>query len=136
MSVETTVQKSRRWFDTVSVALSGLCLIHCLLTPILVLILPFTVAINQIEESFHHWLLWGILPSSCIALTLGCLRHKDRAVLVLGVSGLFIVTLTAAYGHEYLSIYYEKFVTTIGSFFLISGHIRNYLLCRKCDCKE
>ena len=37
---------------------------------------------------FHGLLMWLILPTSILALGLGCRRHKDQFVIGLGILGL------------------------------------------------
>jgi len=86
------------------------------------------------DEGFHLVMLWLILPSSAIALTLGCRRHKDAAVLVAGACGLSILVFTAAFGHDLAGELGEKLLTFVGAAVLSAGHLRNYRLCRREAC--
>ncbi len=40
------------------------------------------------DESFHRTILWLVVPSSLLAFGLGCRRHRDPRVLLLGALGL------------------------------------------------
>jgi MerC mercury resistance protein len=125
----------QRIADLFAVSCSGLCAIHCLATPGLLIFLPVLGASIFGGESFHAAILWFILPTSLVALTLGCWQHKDRYVLVLcliGLSGLFTA---AVFGAELLGESGEMILTVVSSLLLIAGHFRNFSLCRCTACK-
>ena len=52
-------------------------------------------------EDFHQFLLWVILPTSGFAMWLGCPRHKDSLVLLLGLVGLSMLMLSAFGGLDW-----------------------------------
>jgi hypothetical protein len=114
--------------DGLAVGLSALCVVHCVFTPLALVLLPSLTALGLGDEAFHRLLLFLVLPSSGLALTLGCRRHKDLAVLAAGASGLGL--LVAATLAEDL----ERGLTVLGSVVLSLGHIRNFLHCRKDRC--
>jgi hypothetical protein len=120
--------------DELAVFLSGTCMIHCLVLPLLVTLFPIVQGSLLEEQYFHLIMLVLILPTSLIALTSGCVRHKDRVTIALGATGLTVLTLTALLGHELFGFSGERIVTTVGGFVLASAHIRNFLLCRRDDC--
>jgi hypothetical protein len=120
--------------DRVAIALSSACAVHCLLTPLALALLPALGGTMLADESFHFALLVFILPSSLIALILGCWRHKDRAVIALGAAGLGILVLAALSGPEWLGNAGERGMTLLGSFAIMAGHMRNFRLCRRDDC--
>lgn len=78
---KATVQRP---LDRLAIALAGLCLVHCLLTPIALVLFPMLAATSVADEQFHTMLLWLVLPASLVALALGCRRHKDHLVISLG----------------------------------------------------
>ena len=109
--------------DLFAVSCSGLCAVHCLATPVLLIFLPVFSASFFNDESFHTAILWFILPTSLLALLLGCWRHKDRRVGLLCVFGLAVILVAARFGDELFGDSGERILTSAGSFSLIAGHI-------------
>jgi hypothetical protein len=120
--------------DLFAVSSSGLCALHCLATPILLILLPVLSASMLADEAFHMAILWFILPTSIIALGLGCSRHKDLRVALLCTCGLATILLAAWFGHKLVGEVGEKALTAGGSLLLIAGHVRNFTLCRGAAC--
>ena len=88
----------QRAADLFAVSSSGLCMIHCLATPVLLIFLPVLGASVLSGDEFHAAILWFILPTSLLALTLGCRRHKDRYVAALCAIGLAVILVAARFG--------------------------------------
>lgn len=124
----------QRTMDKVAIALSTACAIHCLTLPILLVVLPILSTTFLGDESFHRLMLWLVFPTSIVALTQGCRRHKDRLVLVFGVLGLAILFVTATAGEEFLNEDGERIATLLGAIFMVSAHFRNYTCCRRNNC--
>jgi hypothetical protein len=126
--------RKRRYMDTAAVVLSGVCMLHCLALPIALTILPI-VNVSLLDESTFHLIMMAvILPISIIALSIGCRQHKDKLTLVLGSTGLALLTITALFGHDLLGLAGERIVTSIGGLILAAAHIQNYRCCRNDDC--
>ena len=122
--------------DKVAISLSLLCVMHCLLAPLAVVLLPAAVAVSLSDEALHLWILVAVVPVSAIALTLGCKKHKRYSLLSIGALGLFILCAAALLGHDMLSEHLEKLLTVIGAGLIALGHLWNYRLCRhqnSCD---
>lgn len=77
-----------------------------------------------------------VIPSSAIAVLLGCWQHKDTKVCALAILGLLILVLTHLIGHELLGELGEKLTTLSASFMLVIAHWRNYQLCKADSCKD
>jgi len=91
-------------------------LLHCLITPILVTALPIASSSTMVEDLlFHQLMLWVVLPTSFIALFLGCRKHKQLAIVGTGALGLSILVVVAFFGHDWFGITGEKIATTIGA---------------------
>ncbi len=86
------------------------------------------------DERFHRMLLWAILPASMLAFGLGCWRHKDHGVLLLGVLGLLGLSSSVAAPHDLIGEIGERFLTVGSAGLLIAGHLRNFKRCRADDC--
>lgn len=126
-----------RWLDGFAVVLSGTCMVHCLVLPLLVTVLPIMQGSGLLDEqAFHLIMLLFILPTSLIALTIGCRKHKDRLTMILGGVGLSVLTFTALFGHEVFGLVGERYVTTGGGLTLALAHIQNFRRCRSVDCQH
>ena len=49
--------------DKFAISLSVLCAMHCLMLPILLVVLPSLTALNLQNEAFHLWMLATVSPS-------------------------------------------------------------------------
>ncbi|MDZ7684887.1 MAG: MerC domain-containing protein [Gammaproteobacteria bacterium] len=128
---------SRARLDFLAVLLSGVCLLHCLLLPLLLVGIPVIHGTVIMDETvFHLAMLVFILPVSAFALTWGCRKHKDIVTIVLGGTGMFILIVTATFGHERFGLIGERLVTSVGGIILAGGHIRNFMVCRRADCEH
>ena len=125
-----------RWLDGLGVVLSGTCMVHCLALPLAVTVFPIVQGSILDEQQFHLIMLLLILPTSLIALTIGCRKHKDRLTMALGGVGLVILGFTTLFGHDWFGMLGERVVTTVGGLILALAHIQNYRRCRSVDCQH
>ncbi len=121
--------KLQRFTDYTSMSLAGICAVHCFLMPMVLILFPVLGSTFLFEEIFHELMILLVIPASLVAIFLGCRRHKDFNVIMLGVLGLCLL-LTGAFA---ATGYGESVFTLIGAFVMLSGHLRNFRLCRK-DC--
>ena len=122
--------------DAIAVVLSGVCMLHCLVLPLMLTVFPILNVTLLSETLFHLLMLVVILPVSVIALTIGCLFHKDAMTLVLGTLGLSILTTTAFFGHQLFGLTGERVVTSFGGLILAWAHVQNYRRCRRDNCNH
>ena len=149
------------WLDRTAVGLATLCAIHCLLTPLLLVALPILGTTFLVDENFHLWMAGLVLPTTGIAVLMGCRRHKDWTVAglsLLGLALLFVAlavghgpvehhhapnaenlhpTIAAAFVHEHnhaSPLNAESLIMTLAGILLACGHVRNYRLCRSANC--
>ena len=66
--------------DKIAVYLSVLCAVQCLLLPVSALLLPTLSLIPLADEWFHSLLLFFVIPTSVLAMALGC---KSTKVIIL-----------------------------------------------------
>ncbi len=109
-------------------------MVHCLLTPVLLIAVPVLSTSMLVDEQFHLVLLAFVLPVSLVALFLGCRRHKDGVVVLLGGLGLVSLAVVALLGHDTLGEFGERSATVVSGVILAAGHLRNYRLCRHEGC--
>jgi len=132
-----THDRSRAHLDGIALVLSGTCLLHCLLLPLLVAAMPVFLGLTTIrEQTFHLVMLIGILPTSLLALAWGARKHKDFLTILWGGAGLSILAFTALFGHDLFGLAGERIVTSLGGVILAAAHIRNFLICRRLDCRH
>jgi hypothetical protein len=125
--------------DRTAIALSALCVVHCLLLPVAIAMLPALAALGLDNEAFHGWMVVVVLPVSAIALVMGCRRHGRPGMLALGSMGLVILILAVVAGHEVLGETGERLTTVLGALLIAFSHYRNFILCQRaerCECPE
>ncbi|AMX03299.1 hypothetical protein A3224_12560 [Microbulbifer thermotolerans] len=122
--------------DKIAIGLSAMCAVHCLILPLILVLLPSLAALQLDNEAFHTWMVIAVLPTSIYALTMGCKQHKRYRVLLLGCSGLTLLIMAVLLG-EHTGEIGEKAMTLAGSALVALGHLWNFRLCRKpsnCPC--
>lgn len=117
--------------DSVAVAISGLCAVHCLALPLLLIAFPVLGGTVLTDEMFHALLLWVILPTSLLAIGLGRIRHPDAWVIGLIGAGLLILAVGAVWAHEHAAPWVDTAMSLTGGTILAVGHLRNFRLCRR-----
>ncbi len=122
--------------DHTAIALSFLCIAHCLFVPIAAALAPALLVIPLADEVFHQALIVGVLPVSILAIAMGCRKHRNWAVVLWCAVGLAVLLLTAAFGHDLLGEVGEKLATLLGASLIAFGHHRNYRLCQAAQCRR
>ena len=124
-------------FDKFAVMLSGICILHCLLAPVVLTLLPILSVSAFVEDLvFHKLMLWLVLPTSAIALVLGCRKHRDFSILLTGAAGMLMLILIAFWAHSLLSANGEKIATTAAGLLLAFSHYLNYRACNSISCDD
>jgi MFS superfamily sulfate permease-like transporter len=116
----------RGLLDQVAVALSGLCLLHCLLLPFLIAVLPFLGQFS--DDHLHAEMLIVVVPVSVIALALGFRRHRHTGVVVSGIVGLALLIIGGTVAHSAYGLLADRALTVVGSITLAITHYRNFRL--------
>ena len=119
-------------YDKIAISFSVVCALHCLLLPIAVIFLPSISATFLGTEDFHKILLYFVIPSSIIALSLGCKMHGKYEVYSYGFFGIGALLFASFFGHNYLGEVGEIFLTLIGAGIVSLGHYKNQKLCADC----
>lgn len=132
-----TLTRSIPWVDHFAIGASLLCLAHCLLMPVLLVVIPSMTASIITGESVHVWLICIVIPSSLFALGVGCRQHGRRSFLIIGLSGLSFLILGACAELMNLKHTWEQTFTVVGSLLIAFAHLRNFRMCQKtrsCSC--
>ena len=111
------------FWDNIAVAMSGICLLHCLTLPVLIAGLPF---IGQFDEGhFHVQMLLVVLPVSVIAFTLGYRQHRVKSIIAWGGVGMLLFVLGATFVHTSFGLIADRTVTICAALILAAAHYFN-----------
>ena len=119
--------------DNLGITISSVCAIHCVLLPAIFIIAPYSFLASH---EFHEALIYFILPCAAIAFVLGCRKHGDLKVAVMGTLGVILLASSLLF-HEifHAEEHSEELITVLitiaGSIMLIISHLRNRKLCLK-----
>jgi uncharacterized membrane protein YjjP (DUF1212 family) len=119
--------------DNLGITISSVCAIHCVFLPAIFIIAPYSFLASH---EFHEALIYFILPCAAIAFVLGCRKHGDLKVAVMGTLGVILLASSLLF-HEifHAEEHSEELITVLitiaGSIMLILSHIRNRKLCLK-----
>ncbi|GGY99895.1 MerC domain-containing protein [Pseudoduganella plicata] len=115
--------------DTLGIATSALCLVHCLAMPLLLALLP---AVGWASDDRTHALLVGVaLLAALLSMGPGYAAHRRKEVLLAGGTGLACLAIAAfvigpRYGHGW-----ETAASVAGAALLGWAHLRNRICCRR-----
>jgi len=142
---EATNSRSYGWIDSIAIGMSVLCAVHCLLTPVLAVFLPIIATSFWVSDNFHLWMILFVVPSTGVAIFMGCRKHKDKIVLALSLLGISVLIVVAIYESISHSVHEGctscssglspvVVVNVLAGILLASAHVRNYILCRHQSC--
>lgn len=129
------------FWDRLGISASLLCALHCLLTPALILLVPFLG--ETLTAHWFHIIIAGVVfPVAILALWSGYRRHHLRGVLILGGIGLTLMSIGIWFGwnsggqhshhaHGQLNGKEILFMVTAGVV-LSCAHYINLRECRHC----
>ncbi len=123
-------EKNRPIADVSAVGLSSLCLVHCLMLPVVVSVYPATIALTLSDEVFHVFMVLMAIPISVFALFFGCRSHRSYSVGLTGALGIGLLFMSAFLPHELAGETGERLLTVSGALSLSVSHILNFRLCR------
>jgi hypothetical protein len=115
-----------RYFDRVAIALSAVCIVHCLAVPFVVVLLPIVALSIGENGHFHALMLWLVVPTSVAGFALGYKVHLERRIVLLGSAGVLLLALAALRGHDRWPEALEVLVTITGSVVLAYAHWLNF----------
>lgn len=114
--------------DGFAVALSALCLVHCLGLPLVIVIIPALASALDLPETIHVGLFLMAVPASAYALAAGYRHHGMILPALFGTLGLISLGTGALIAESELQ---ETGLTVAGSLLLAGAHLRNWRLRRK-----
>lgn len=141
-SEKSTVQPRTlpTWADRLGLCLSVACLIHCLATPVLLILLPSLsifgseIAIGHSHDHGHetlHEILLVILPIvALLAFIPGYRLHRNAKVFVWGAPGVAALAAGVYLSHSQHVV--STLITIFGSLLLVRAHLLNRKECACC----
>ena len=118
--------------DKLGIWASALCVVHCVVTPVLISVSAVFAHFIPGEEKTHRTLAIGVAALGAIALIKGFRTHGRRRILGLMGLGLSFIFAGAFYGDRLPSHGYEVAVTMTGSALMIWAHRMNHTFCSDC----
>ena len=110
-------------WDKIGICASGLCLIHCLATPILLLLMPGFQFSEVYDEHIHELFAVVVVSSIMFAVYPNCRKHGHNDIIFIALTGVVLI-LISTFFHD-LPIAISHTITILGSITLITAHIRN-----------
>ncbi len=116
----TTLKKSINWWDWSGVFFSGLCLIHCIATPLLLASASLWIASEWVHVVFFAILI----PITVVASRRAYQSLQKRWVVYFLSAGVVVLGIGIFLGQVWGESV-EVVLTLIGSVLLIAGHLGN-----------
>jgi hypothetical protein len=129
MSILNVTLGGRQSWDWLGIGASTLCVLHCLVTPLLVVALPM---LEVYERQTHATFALTILGLGLLAFWPGFLKHRRVGVVAIAVLGFGLISLGVTAPEGVLTEAMEKVATVAGGAMLVFAHLRNVYFCRFC----
>lgn len=113
-------------FDQLAIALSALCIAHCVAVPVLVAVLPVLAISFGTDAHFHAWMLWLVVPTSVVGFGLGLRIHGRAPIVLFGGLGMLALVVTALWGHAHWPLPLEALASVASSLVLGGAHWFNF----------
>lgn len=115
-----------KYFDRVAIALSTICIVHCLAMPFLIALLPVTAWAVGRDGHFHALMLWLVVPTSVLGFALGVRVHRRAVIVAMGAVAVAALAAAALRGHETWDPSVEVVVNVTASLVLAAAHWLNF----------
>jgi len=121
------------YFDRIGIGLSLLCLVHCLLLPFAVMLMPALELFPGVEsaghaEGVHLVLLFFIVPAAYLGWVRGYRHHRNVSVILTGMTGLGLLLLA----FQFTDTLVHVALTSIGGLMIMFTHFLNLRGWRAC----
>lgn len=128
ISISQTLRRPE-YRDIAGASASFLCVLHCLVTPLLITILPVLVAT---EAETHRSFAALILVIGILAFVPGYRKHKKIVIPAAGAAGITAIIAAALLPEMAGGESFETLLVVSGGLVLIGAHLRNAYWCRFC----
>jgi cytochrome c biogenesis factor len=115
-----------KYFDRLAIALSTICIVHCLAMPLVIAVLPIASFAVGGDGHFHSLMLWFVVPTSIVGFGLGMRVHRRTDIVALGAAAIVVLAAAALWGHSAWDPSVEVLVNVAASVLLATAHWRNF----------
>ena len=124
----TDVKVKNAVVDKLGVWVSALCAIHCLFFPLLLPLTPLLAASIFAEEWFEIAMIALSMMIGFTAFIIGFFQYHRQLYPVY----LLLLAGIVFWQKEAVGESFEPVVVTLGAIFIISAHLLNLRLCKRC----
>jgi hypothetical protein len=110
----------------VAIALSTICIVHCLAMPLVIAVLPVAALAIGGDGHFHSLMLWFVVPTSVLGFGLGLRVHRRLDIVVMGAVAILALAFAALWGHSAWDPSVEVLANVAASVLLAAAHWRNF----------
>lgn len=97
---DTRSAKSQAYRDLLGITASVACAIHCAAMPFVIGFLPLLGLSFLADPAFHKWMVGVCLLFALLAFVPGWKKHRQMRPAMIGMAGLFLISLAAFAGPE------------------------------------
>ena len=115
-----------KYLDRVAIALSKICIVHCLAMPVLIAVLPVAALAIGGDGHFHSLMLWFVVPTSVLGFGLGLRVHRRIDIVAMGAAAIAALAAAALWGHSAWDPSLEVTANVAASVLLAAAHWRNF----------
>jgi hypothetical protein len=115
-----------KYVDRVAIALSTICIVHCLAMPFVIALLPVAALALGGDGHFHALMLWFVVPTSILGFGLGFRVHRRFEIVAFGALAIVALAAAALWGHSAWDPSVEVVVNVAASVALAAAHWRNF----------
>ena len=129
------MMKIKERIDKIGMGLSLVCLIHCLLLPVLLATIPFIAFLSFMKLPLTETIMIVFaITNALFAITSNFHKHKNYIVPGFFLAGIILLLMNFL-AHKFVQT--NEYVITIGAGLIGVGHIINHKLCSTCPtCKD
>ena len=120
--------------DKLGMILSIGCMIHCLLLPIILPLLPLLGFMVKHDGRFHLCLASAITVVALLALIPGVKQHKNYRPISFAALGISMITFAGLMEYIGVGVFSAIAITVCGSCYLTLGHYLNHKY--SCACRH
>ncbi len=123
--------------DKVGIAASSLCVLHCTLLPVLVVLFPI-FSISLFATELFEWIFLVVSLILCLtSLCFGYKKHKSfKALSFAGIGFTVLVVARLIHSHNespHLEFNVFNLILICGGIMVALSHYINTILCKKCQ---
>ena len=135
-NIQSTKSSVRTW-DKLGIFVSSLCIVHCLMLPVIMVMFPSLALVFGVDEELAHKILLAFLtPAAIFAVYTGFKIHKQKRPLAFMVAGFALVVFGTFHGFHLISHSMEAPFVLVGSLLMVRAHLLNSKHCKRCEEEE